>query len=226
MMINRAPVCKDNEDLCFVPAPLEFKALDTDKGTFEGYGAVFGNRDDGWDVIEPGAFKKFKYKKGGKRIRIMAYHDSRMIVGDAEVSQDDKGLKVKGQLNFNLPDAAGVFEQMKDGGIDAMSVGFNILDKGAKYDDDYMTRYISKAELWEVSLVPFGMNSKARITSVKSGEVNDIRQFEKLLHANGFSRKQAKAIAVHGFGSNGQCDADLDPSEMLAIKQTLADATF
>ena len=46
--------------------------------------------------------------------------------------------------------------------------------------------------------MPFGMNPDALISDVKSA-ITDIREFESFLHTNGFSRKEAKAIASGGF---------------------------
>lgn len=169
-------------------------------GTWQGYGAVFGNVDDGRDVIAKGAFKSFRKKRNGA-IRVPLYHDTRRIVGEAKVSQDDKGLLVEGTLNMELPDALVAQTLMKDGSIDAMSVGFNILDKGGSWDDDYTLFTITKAELWEVSLVPFGMNRKAKITTVKDafGSIDTPRQLERLLRQFGYARKDAKAIASAGY---------------------------
>ena len=130
-------------------APIEFKA-GKDPGSWTGYGAFFGNEDDGGDIIQAGAFKKLRTKKNGK-IRIPLYHDMGRVVGEGSVVQDEKGLRVDGQLNMALSYAADAYELMKDGTLDAMSVGFNIMPKGAEWDADYRVRTISKAELWEVS---------------------------------------------------------------------------
>lgn len=180
-------------------APLEFKA-GKEPGTFSGYGAVFGNVDDGGDIIEPGAFKKIRAKKNG-RIRMPLYHDMSRVVGDAEVIQDEKGLKVIGQLNMGLSYAADAYELMKDGTLDAMSVGFNILDKGAKWSEDYTQRTISKAELWEVSVVAFGMNRKAKIQTIKAVDLITARDIEDALRERfpTISRRKATAIASSGY---------------------------
>ena len=45
--------------------PFEIKEAD-DAGKFSGYAAVFDNVDLGNDVIEKGAFKKFKYTRDKK----------------------------------------------------------------------------------------------------------------------------------------------------------------
>ena len=214
----------------FKDAVMEFKA-GTDAGTFTGYGAVFENLDDGDDVIKSGAFRKIRTKSNGM-IRIPLYHDMSRVVGEGKVVQDGKGLVVEGTLNMKLSYAQDAYELMQDGTLDAMSVGFSIMDKGASYDEDYRVRTITKAELWEVSIVPFGMNRKAKIRSVKAaGDISTIREFEAHLREIGYSQREAKAIASCGFGarhrdgagSGDHRDGETHDSEMLsALKQSIA----
>ena len=185
---------------------------------------MFGNRDDGWDIIEKGAFKKFRKKRNGT-VRLMAYHDSRQIIGEVEYKQDDRGLKVNGTLNFDLPHAAGVWAGMKDGSLDAMSVGFNIQKNGSRWDEDTLTRFISKAELFEVSIVPFGMNDKARITNVKGSELQTPRAFERFLRDHGFSRSQSEAITAKGFRA-GQGEPDDATRGNLALANLIANSSL
>lgn len=181
--------------------PLETLDADGAKGEFKAYGAIFGNQDDWGDIIEKGAFTKMRKKKNGA-IRVPLYHDTRMIVGEAFVEQDSKGLKVKGQLNMELSYAPDAFLLMKDGSLDSMSVGFNILKGGSEWSEDYSTRKISKAELWEVSIVPFPMNRKAKISNVKSaGGLASVRDFETFLKKHGFSNSEAVGIASRGFNA-------------------------
>lgn len=217
----------------YASAPVEFKAGDQ-SGTFEAYGAVFGNRDDGGDIIEAGAFKKIRTKSNG-RIRIPLYHDMSRVVGEGEVVQDGKGLKVKGYLNMNLSYAADAYELMKDGTLDSMSVGFNIMKGGHEWDEKYTTRTIRKAELWEVSIVPFGMNRKAKIQTVKDadGGLPEPREFEAFLREIGFSRRESKAIISCGYSGllrdAADHDGDVSDSEagdsamLLDLKQTIAE---
>jgi hypothetical protein len=56
-------------------------------------------------------------------------------------------------------------------------------------------------KLWEVSVLPFGMNELARVETVKTaGNIATIREFEDFLRdAGGFSVRQARAIAQGGF---------------------------
>jgi HK97 family phage prohead protease len=218
----------------YLSSPDEIKAS-AEAGTWTGYGAVFDNLDDGRDIIKQGAFKKIRLKKNN-RLRVPLYHDMQRLVGDAEVTQDSKGLLVKGKLNMALPAAEEAYQLLLDGGIDSMSVGFNILPKGSEWDEGYSQRTITKAELWEVSLVPFGMNRKAKLTSVKSiiddiHEIENPRALERLLRHVGFSRKQSVAIAAGGFKALAgdlpappdQSDSGADLSEMLSfMKHELA----
>jgi len=207
--------------------PLEFKAGGK-PGAFQGYGAVFNNKDLGDDIILPGAFEKIKKTDDGK-VRIALYHDLRRLVGKASVSQDEHGLRVDGALNMSLSYAADTYELMKDGSLNGMSVGFNILPGGAKWDQDEnddVVRIISKAELWEVSLVPFGMNPEATVDQVKEAP-KDIRELELFLrkHFN-FSRREATAVASVGFKGlqrdAGGPDA-LSDSAFEELKQEIAD---
>lgn len=62
--------------------------------------------------------------------------------------------------------------------------------------DGRRVRVIKKAELWEASVVPFGMNPEAQVMSVKS----DVRTFESALRERmGLSQKEAAAVASLGF---------------------------
>lgn len=209
--------------------PFEVKADANNAGKFSGYGAVFNNTDLGNDIILPGAFKEVRKTSDGK-VRIALNHNLQTLVGKASFRQDDRGLYLDGEINMDVSYAKDAYHLMKDGTLDGMSVGFNILQGGSDFQeqDDELVRVISKAELWEVSIVPFGMNPEALIDSVKS-EISDIRAFESFLHEHGFSRKEAKAIASGGFRAY-QRDAGVSSlkgstSEMLAdneVQQIIA----
>ncbi|KAA3639441.1 MAG: HK97 family phage prohead protease [Proteobacteria bacterium] len=178
-----------------INAPFELKDADN-KGKFFGYVSVFDNVDLGNDVIEQGAFKKFKTTKDGY-VRMLFNHNMDLLAGKAKITQDEKGLHVDGQLNLKVGYVRDKYEFMKDGTLDGMSVGFDILPGGSEWiekDDEYI-RIIKAAELWEGSIVPFGMNPEATIETVKTYNLQDIRELEHIAKKNGCSKSEAVAIA-------------------------------
>lgn len=195
-----------------IVAPIEIKETKPD-GSFTGYAAVFNNVDLGRDVIMPGAFRQVKTTRDGQ-VRIAMNHDLRKLAGKATYSQDAHGLRVEGQLTLGVGYVKDAYELMKAGVLDGLSVGFDILPDGADWeerDGDYV-RIINSAELWEFSLVPFGMNPEALIDTVKAATTRD---FEAQLRGLGYSQREAKAYASGGFKSLVHRDGGPD-SETLA----------
>ena len=195
-------------------APAEFKSLD-EGGSFEGYASVFGVQDSDGDVIVKGAFKKSidRFAERGKRPKMLWQHNPGIIVGSfTEVREDDVGLFVRGSLILDVEKGREAYALMKAGELDAMSVGFNI--EGAQPGDG-RGRVIDDADLWEVSLVTWGANPDALITSVKS--ISTERDFERFLRDSGFSRKEALRITSRGFkaAESDQRDAETEDREEL-----------
>lgn len=195
-----------------INCPLEIKAADKD-GTFTGYAAVFNNIDLGYDVIEPGAFKSAKTTRDGM-LRVAIGHNLDMLAGKSKFTQDEKGLLVEAKLSLGVSYVRDRYELMRDGVLDGLSVGFNILKDGADYQEraGKSVRVIKAAELWEFSIVPFGMNPEALVDSVKAATVRD---FEAQLRSLGYSQTEAKALASGGYKSLVHRDGERD-SEMLA----------
>jgi HK97 family phage prohead protease len=207
-----------------IHCPLEIKSAKED-GTFSGYAAVFGNIDLGYDVIEPGAFKSAKTTADGQ-LRIAIDHSMGKLAGKATYKQDDHGLWVEGKLSLGVSYVKDVYQLMRDGVMDGLSVGFNILKDGSDYEErsGKFVRVIKAAELWEFSIVAFGMNPLAKVDAVKS-----IRDFEAQLRGLGYSQTEAKALASGGFKSlGGHRDGDHQDSAMLAdaLKSLKTHLTF
>lgn len=175
---------------------VDFKAV-SDKGEFEGYGSVFGNVDGGFDVVMPGAFAQSIVDKGASGIKMLRQHDTSRVIGVYdEVSEDERGLKVKGRLIMATQDGRETYELMKAGAIDGLSIGF-VPEQEEYLQND--VRQIQVADLWEVSVVTWPMNSEARVDSVKSKPKTE-RDMERLLTRDaGFSRSEAKVIINEGF---------------------------
>lgn len=188
--------------------PMELKDLD-ERGTFEGLASVYGNVDLGGDIVEPGAFKEFVQTKDGS-IRILDGHNTRAAIGKGKVTDTHLGLALKGRLNLAVSRAREVYELMKDGIIDGLSIGFDILPGGSEITESGI-RKLKALKLWEVSTTPFPMNQSALVSTVKGIErVTDIRELEDLLRdAAGLSRAQAKLHAKAIWSTKtGQREAD------------------
>ncbi len=210
----------------FLTIPVEVKVFG-DAGTFEGYAAIFGNVDLGGDVIERGAFKEIVKGRNGM-VKILNQHSSRDPIGAAEVKQDDKGLKFTGQLILEAASARSVYALMKAGVLDGMSIGYDVLEGGAKILESGI-RQLTALKLWEISPVTFGMNPLAGITDVKTAnQITNIREYEDFLREAGFSRAQAKALAAGGWTRlDGQREADGDEElrKGIAFLQSVTEAS-
>lgn len=195
-MQTRLQLKADESDRYHFDCPFELKEVAENGGTFKGYAAVFGNVDQGGDVILPGAFREFVKNEDGK-VTILWQHDQRQPIGLAAVSQDEHGLKVDGELLLADPIARKALAHMRAGTVRAMSIGFDVLRDGAKFVADGV-RELSRLKLWEVSVVTFGMNPLARVAGVKSAlDATNIRDFEDLVRdALVLPRRQAKRLAA------------------------------
>jgi len=160
----------------------EYKEMEAeDDGSFEGYASVFNNKDLGNDVIRQGAFAKTITGRKASSIKLLYQHKTDEPIGVIDSLEEDKrGLKIKGRLAMGTQKGREVFELMKMGALDSMSIGYRLQPDGYKYDDKNKRRVIKEVDLMEVSMVTFPMNPKAKITKVKLAEM-DAREIEAYL---------------------------------------------
>jgi len=176
---------------------LQLKATGDD-GTIEGYGSVFGVVDDYSDVIAKGAFDASlkEHKAAGTMPALLWQHEADEPIGIwEEMSEDAKGLRVKGRLALDTTRGKEAHALLKMGALNGLSIGFMSREWG--YDRETEIRTLTAVDLWEVSLVTFPANGKSRVTSVKASDVTEIktiRQAEKALRDAGFSDDAAKAF--------------------------------
>jgi hypothetical protein len=174
----------------------DYKGLDTDDdGSFEGYASVFNNKDLGNDVIKQGAFAKSIYDKKPKQIKLLYQHKTDEPIGVIDSLEEDKrGLKIKGRLAMGTQKGKEVFELMKMGALDSMSIGYRLAPEDYKYSDKLKKRTITNLDLMEVSMVTFPMNPKAKVTKVKLAGMN-VRELENYLCDLGMTNSVAKQSA-------------------------------
>jgi len=180
--------------------PFQLKALADEEGTIEGYGAVFGNVDGVNDILLPGSFAKAI--RGNQNVKMLWQHDFTMPIGTwNNLTEDSNGLKVSGKIATKTQLGNDAYQLVKAGAIDSLSIGF--IPTEWEIDSKKGIRTIKSVQLYEVSLVTFSANSKAKIVNVKSLP-EDIRSFERFLSDAGYSRSEAKRIASTGFNKKDQ----------------------
>lgn len=213
----------------FFPCELKFTD-DSEPGSFEGYGAVFGNVDSYGDVIKKGAFREtLKEWTAKKRLPpMLAQHGGFMNAMDMvpigkwdEMSEDDNGLYVKGRIiNLDTERGKTIYGAMKEGALSGMSIGYRAKEFEIGTKPDEPRRILKKLELIELSVVTMPANDMARVASMKSAAENitTIREFEEFLRdAGGFSRQAAKAIASGGFKETEHRDGADEDSDIAAM---------
>lgn len=152
---------------------LETKANKSER-TIEGYASMFGNVDDGGDVIEKGAFKSTLKERKGAIVHLFN-HDMDKLVGNIlTLKEDQNGLAFKTRVSkTDIGDR--VLEWAEDGSLKGNSIGFYLsqrdytdhYDEPGKNPGDGRIRTIhSISMLAEISSVSVPMNRGAINVSV------------------------------------------------------------
>ena len=193
---------------------LEFKfdaaGVDAVTGTFEGYGAVFGNLDSYGDVILKGAFRDTlkEWKKAKRLPPMLVQHGGYMMTdSDAlpigkweEMEEDDTGLRVKGRLiNLDTDRGKQLYGAMKEGVLDGMSIGYRVKEFSYGTKPDEPSRTLKKIDLVEVSVVTFPANGMSRVDAVKAGDLTERELERRLTQDAGLSRTVARRLMSGGF---------------------------
>lgn len=203
----------------------EIKAVNAD-GTVEGYGSVFGVRDNYDDVIAKGAFiQSLKdHKAAGTMPAMLWQHDADKPIGVwTEMVEDEKGLRIKGQLAMETVKGKEAHALLKMGAINGLSIGF--MSKQWAYDRETEVRTLTEIDLWEVSLVTFPANEKARVTNVKSAsELATPKDAERILRDAGFSKADATALVsrVMRMGEERSDSADSTAKALKSAQRLIA----
>lgn len=181
------------QDMQYKSVAIDLKREPDEDGRFEGYASVFGIVDQGMDVVERGAFAK---SLANRKPKMLWQHDMAQPIGVwEEMMEDERGLYVKGRLLKEVEKGREAMALLRAGAIDSMSIGYKTIE--AMPEGGGRIRKLMEVDLFEVSLVTFPMLPDAKITSVKS--IKTEREFEQFLRDAGYSRKEATAIALHGF---------------------------
>ncbi len=150
---------------------LEHKFCQPDKGLtlgegrgISGYASLFGVRDQGGDVVAPGAYARSlsALAAKGRKVRMLWQHDPTQPIGIwDEVREDATGLWVKGRLLPEVEKGREAGALLEAGALDGLSIGYRTL----RSEREGKGRRLLELELWEVSLVTFPMLSEARVAA-------------------------------------------------------------
>lgn len=161
----------------FVAGKSETKA--DDKGTFSGYGALFGDvhptatwslPSDWSDTIAPGAFSASlaEHKARGTMPTMLCNHEmDELPVGAWTLCEEDKtGLRVEGQLALKTARGAEVYELMQIRALTGLSVAYRPIK--VSLNEKKKLRTIEAVDLYEISPVGVPAIPGARVTDVKA----------------------------------------------------------
>lgn len=187
-------------------------------GVIQGYASLFGQQDQGGDVVMPGAYKASlaRIAAEGRTVKMLWQHDPSHPIGVwDEVREDAKGLFVKGRLLTDVEKGKEAAALLSAGAIDGMSIGYRTVSasRGAKGE-----RLLEELELWEVSIVTFPMLPTARVDAVKAAEMSE-REFERMLTRDaGLSRSVAHRLMAGGYDAiKAMRDAGDGAEELAAL---------
>ena len=137
--------------------PAEIR-MDSDGIKVEGYAAVFGEETNiggmFMERIERGAFTD---AIGRDDVVFLVNHEglplARTRSGTLKLTEDDHGLKIETTLDADDPDVKSIAGKMKRGDLDKMSFAFYPDVQEWDETGDLPVRSISKASLYDVSIV-------------------------------------------------------------------------
>ena len=216
--------CRSAESGCEIRSyAFEVRAAGDD-GTIEGYGSMFGVRDAYDDVIVAGAFAATiaEHRKSGTMPAMLWQHSPDEPIGVwEEIAEDANGLRVKGRLALDTARGREAHALLKMGALNGLSIGF--VARAWRYENEDV-RVLTEIDLWEVSLVTFPANAKARITHVKTADtVASPKDAERILREAGFSKADATAFVsrVMRMGETRREAADATAQALKAAERAL-----
>jgi Escherichia/Staphylococcus phage prohead protease len=195
-------------------APFEFKFVEESTGaapgTFTGYGSIFDVEDHHKDLIRPGAFRESL--KSASMPSMFVEHSGFLPGGDplpvgvwTEVTEDERGLSVKGKLSaLDSDHTKRILGLMRDGALPGLSIAYQVPEGGATFPKAAggPRRIISRIKLHSIDIVRDPSNSGSRITEIKSA-VDELKAL--LAHADhaGATAAVQAAIKLHRASTAG-----------------------
>lgn len=201
---------------------------DGNQGIFEGYASVFNNTDSDGDIILPGAFKSALTNQTRKVAMFFNHKTWELPVGKWDaLTEDDKGLYVRGQLTPGHSGATDLKAAMQHKTVEGMSVGFSV------NKDDYSIGTSGRIfknipVLREISVCTFPANELAGVAAMKSVDgIETIRDVENWLRDSvGLTKSQAVGlIARFKSAIRSESGGDENEAQINALLQSMKSFT-
>ena len=187
------------------PVALRFTAP-TQQGEpykFEGYAVTWATVNSHGERFEKGAFSDLIATN--KQVHMYYNHaymdwltgNSAKRIGKwVEISEDDTGLLVKGELTPNMSQSNDVAAMLAHGTVDGLSIAFYEPNPMDVYQDNTGARVIKRVDLYEISVVDEPSDQTARIapTTEAIDAVRSADDANNLLINMGLSRADADLL--------------------------------
>lgn len=168
-------------------------------GSFSGYLSTYDlDRDN--DTFIKGCWddsiKRLESTKGVARVPLLYQHKPDQIIGYADLTIDEKGLKADGTLYIDENiQAKTIYKALKDKSLNEMSVGFNATEyETYENENGYGYKFI-KSEPTEASIVFSPANTQAVISEVKELTATDT---QKIINSTEFENQVIKILVQNG----------------------------
>ena len=146
----------------FVSENLELNAADDGKMTVSGYASIFGNLNSYGYTFDKGAFSG---SLKDKEIRFLFNHNHDWVIGKIlDAHEDENGLFFKAEFLSGVQQSVEVYQMLKQGAINGVSIGFITLNENSVNGIIHKT----EVDLWEISIVTFPANDKATVQQVNA----------------------------------------------------------
>lgn len=191
--------CRDRRDLPLDTCELKFTQKGQDDPLeFEGYASVWGRVDSYGDTVLKGAFSDSL--KARRPMMLFGHSPGRVPGKWLSYEEDDKGLKVRGQLTPGHSEAKDIGASLQHGALNGLSIGGYSVDWEPQKAGG---RVIKTFDLYEISIVSMPAEQEARIdtASVKAmlDNCDKLSDFEEFLREAGGLAKSAAQVMVSRF---------------------------
>lgn len=138
------------------------------------------------ETWKPGSTRETIAKRGD-RMKLLGFHEARTwpIGRPTELDDTQRGMKISARVS-DTRDGNDALTLVRDGVLDGFSVGFGVPEGGDTWNSNETQRTITRADVYEVSLVNFPAFDRARVESVREAQdgsaaphsENDLHEFD------------------------------------------------